>query len=169
MLQEYNVKYVIIGHSERRSLFKENNDDVAERFKAVKDSGLIPILCVGETLHERESNQTETVINTQLNAVIDKFGVDSLQNAVIAYEPVWAIGTGKTATGEQAQDIHKFIRQKIAKLNQPIADKIQILYGGSVNGGNAGELFGKNDIDGGLIGGASLKADEFLKIIKAAN
>ncbi|RLA07112.1 MAG: triose-phosphate isomerase [Gammaproteobacteria bacterium] len=169
MLQEYNVEYVIVGHSERRSLFKENDDDVANRFKAVKDSGLIPILCVGETLEERESDQTEVIISRQLDAVIDKFGVDSLQNSVIAYEPVWAIGTGKTATGEQAQEVHNFIRQKIAKLNQVISDKIQILYGGSVNGGNAKELFGKNDIDGGLIGGASLKADEFLKIIKAAN
>jgi triosephosphate isomerase (TIM) len=169
MLEEYDVKYVIVGHSERRAIFKESDLDVAKRFKTIKKSGLVPILCVGETLEQREENETQQVITQQINAVIDECGIDSFDGSVIAYEPVWAIGTGKTATPEQAQQVHEFIRKMLADKDTQIASEIQILYGGSVNGANAKELFDKEDIDGGLIGGASLKAEEFLKIIKAAN
>ncbi len=169
MLKEYGVQHVILGHSERRAIYGETDELIAAKFKTVKDAGLTPILCVGETLEEREAGNTENVVATQLDAIINAHGVAALDGAIIAYEPVWAIGTGKTATPEQAQEIHQFIRQKLAGLDTSVADKIQILYGGSVNGGNAKELFAKPDIDGGLIGGASLKADEFLKICTAAN
>lgn len=167
MLNDFSCQYAIVGHSERRSLFNEKDEDTANKFAAARKNGLTPILCIGELLEEREQGITEDVVSRQLDAVINLEGVEALADAVIAYEPVWAIGTGKTASPQQAQDVHAFIRAKIAKLNTDIAEKVQILYGGSVNGGNADELFAMSDIDGGLIGGASLKAEDFLAICKA--
>ncbi len=168
MLKDVGCEFVIVGHSERRSLFGESSADVAAKFKAVIDGGLNPILCVGETLEERESEATERVIGEQMRAVLDLVGVAGLATAVVAYEPVWAIGTGMTASPQQAQDVHEFIRQTIAAEDVNIAEAILILYGGSVKGDNAAGLFSKSDIDGGLIGGASLKADDFLAIATAA-
>jgi triosephosphate isomerase len=169
MLTDTGCKYVIVGHSERRELYHEDDMLVAKKYDVALKAGLIPILCVGETLNEREAGITEQVVGRQLDAVIAMEGVKSLAKGVIAYEPVWAIGTGKTASPEQAQDVHAFIRKKIAELDADIAANIQILYGGSVKGANAPELFAKEDIDGGLIGGASLDANEFLAICKAAS
>ncbi|WP_298610345.1 triose-phosphate isomerase [uncultured Thiothrix sp.] len=167
MLLEIGCKYVIVGHSERRALFGEKDGDTARKFAAARKQGLIPILCLGESLAEREAGQTETVVARQLDAVLELEGVQALSDAVIAYEPVWAIGTGKTATPEQAQAVHAFIRERIAAQDEAVAKKIQILYGGSVKGSNAAELFAMQDIDGGLIGGASLDAQDFLKICQA--
>jgi triosephosphate isomerase len=167
MLKEFGCTYVILGHSERRSIYNESNDEIVQKFIAVKATGLIPILCVGELLTEREAGKTEAVIAEQLDAVLNVTGIEPFDNAVIAYEPVWAIGTGVTATPEQAQEVHAFIRQRLATKNAAIAKNIQILYGGSVKPDNAAELFAKSDIDGGLIGGASLQADSFLGICKA--
>ena len=168
MLKDVGCEFVVVGHSERRSLFGENSADVAAKFKAVIDAGLTPILCVGETLEEREAEATETVIGEQMRAVLDLVGAAGLETAIVAYEPVWAIGTGMTASPQQAQDVHEFIRQLIAADDADIAAAILILYGGSVKGDNAAGLFSKSDIDGGLIGGASLKADDFLAIATAA-
>ncbi len=168
MLKEMGCGYVIVGHSERRALYGEDDAFTARKFAACRAAGLTPILCVGETLEERESGVMESVIARQLDAVLDLEGVEALADAVIAYEPVWAIGTGKTASPQQAQDVHAFIRGKIAGLNAEVAEKVQILYGGSVKPDNAAELFACADIDGGLIGGASLKASDFLGICKAA-
>lgn len=168
MLAETGCTYVIIGHSERRHIYGESDTLIAKRFAAAKRAGLEPILCVGETLDEREQGVTEQVVAAQLDAVIADEGINGLKSAVIAYEPVWAIGTGKTATPEQAQAVHAFIRQRIAAQDAALAGELQILYGGSVKGANAGELFAQEDIDGGLIGGASLKAEEFLAICRAA-
>ncbi len=167
MLQEFGCRYVIVGHSERRSLYGETSALVAEKFAAVQKAGMQPILCVGETLEQRERGTTEAVVAEQLDAVINLLGAQCLRNAVMAYEPVWAIGTGKTATPEQAQAVHAFIRQRIAALDGQVAQGLCILYGGSVKAANAAELFAMKDIDGGLIGGASLVADEFLAICKA--
>jgi triosephosphate isomerase len=169
MLKDFGCSYVIIGHSERRSLYGETDAMVAEKFKAAQDAGLIPILCIGELLAEREANQTEAVCARQLDAVINAHGVAALANSVIAYEPVWAIGTGKTATPQQAQDVHKFIRARVAAKDAKVADGVRILYGGSMKANNAKELIAQPDIDGGLIGGASLVADEFLAICRAAD
>ncbi len=169
MLVDAGCKYVIVGHSERRAIYGESDQQVADKFKVAQESGLTPILCVGETLEERESGETESVVARQVQAVIDVVGINKLDNAVIAYEPVWAIGTGKTATPEMAQEVHKFIRGKLAALNGDIADKLRILYGGSMNAGNAESLIAMTDIDGGLIGGASLQAESFLAICMAAN
>lgn len=170
MLQDFGCTYVIIGHSERRNIYGESDALVAQRFMATLDSSLVPILCVGELLEERERGDTETVVARQLDAIFDnEAGIKVLDKAVIAYEPVWAIGTGKTATTQQAQEVHRFIRQRIAEHDAQLAEKIRILYGGSVKASNAGDLFSMPDIDGGLIGGASLKADEFLAICKAAD
>jgi triosephosphate isomerase len=168
MLLDFNCKYVIVGHSERRNLYGESDELVAKKFASAQSVGLIPIFCVGELLEERETGKTEPVVQRQLEAVIQLQGITALERAVIAYEPVWAIGTGKTATPEQAQEVHAFIRQRLAQQDAKIAAKVQILYGGSVKGSNAGELLAMPDIDGGLIGGASLKADEFLTICQAA-
>lgn len=167
MLLDYDCKYVIIGHSERRSLHAETDQQVAEKFVVAQMAGLIPILCVGELLEERESGDTEAVVARQLDAVIAKAGIESIAASVIAYEPVWAIGTGKTASPQQAQDVHAFIRQKLASQDVNVAEKVQILYGGSVKPDNAAELFAMADIDGGLIGGASLDAESFLAICRA--
>ncbi len=168
MLKDFGCKYAIVGHSERRALFGENSQTVALKYSAAQKTGIIPILCVGESLEQREGQITERVVGEQLDAVIEKAGADSLMKAVIAYEPVWAIGTGMTATPQQAQDVHEFIRKRIAEHNPAIASEITILYGGSVKANNAGELFAMPDIDGGLIGGASLVADDFAAICEAA-
>ena len=167
MLRDFGCRYVLVGHSERRSLYGESSKVVAEKFATAQKAGLLPILCVGETLEQREAGATESVIAEQLDEVISLTGVSSLRNSVVAYEPVWAIGTGKTATPEQAQAIHKFIRQRIAALDAGVAQNLCILYGGSVKAANAAELFAMADIDGGLIGGASLMAEEFLAICNA--
>ena len=168
MLLDFGCKYVIVGHSERRSLYGESDELVASKYLAAQSAGLIPILCVGESLEERESGVTEAVVARQLDAVINAAGVASLAKAVVAYEPVWAIGTGKTASPEQAQAVHAFIRGKIAALDAAVADGLVIQYGGSVKAANAAELMVQPDIDGGLIGGASLVADEFVAICRAA-
>ncbi len=168
MLLDFGCTYVIVGHSERRSLYGESDALVASKYMAAQAAGLTPILCVGESLAERESGVTQAVVARQLDAVIDAAGVGSLAQAVIAYEPVWAIGTGKTASPEQAQAVHAFIRSKIAALDAGVADQLVIQYGGSVKAANAAELMVQPDIDGGLIGGASLVADEFIAICRAA-
>ncbi len=168
MLLEFGCTYVIVGHSERRSLYGESDALVASKYMAAQAAGLKPILCVGESLDERESGITEAVVARQLDAVINAAGIASLTNAVLAYEPVWAIGTGKTASPEQAQAVHAFIRSKIAALDPAVADQLVIQYGGSVKAANASELMVQPDIDGGLIGGASLVAEEFVAICRAA-
>jgi triosephosphate isomerase (TIM) len=168
MLKDVGCKYVIVGHSERRAIYKEDDALVARKFLAAQSQGLIPILCVGETLEERERGQTTPVVSRQLTAVLDLAGAAALRTAVIAYEPVWAIGTGKNATPTQAQEVHAHIRTAIAGRDAKIAADVRILYGGSVKAANAHELFAMPDVDGGLVGGASLKADEFLKICASA-
>jgi triosephosphate isomerase (TIM) len=167
MLKDFGCAYVIVGHSERRALYGESDEVVAEKFAAAQAAGLTPILCVGETLDERETGVTEAVVGRQLDAIIAKCGIAALAKAVVAYEPVWAIGTGKTATPEQAQAVHAFIRNKVRFLDASVAENLIIQYGGSMKPGNAAELLGQPDIDGGLIGGASLNADEFLAICRA--
>jgi triosephosphate isomerase len=169
MLGDVGCKYVIVGHSERRSIYGESDEFTARKFAAARHAGLVPILCVGELLQEREQGITEQVVARQLDAVIDLEGIAAIGEAVIAYEPVWAIGTGKTASPEQAQEVHAFIRGKLAGLDGEVAERVQILYGGSVKGSNAAELFAMADIDGGLIGGASLAVDDFLAIGRAGN
>ena len=168
MLLDFGCTYVIVGHSERRSLYGESDAVVASKYVAAQAAGLTPVLCVGESLEERESGVTEAVVARQLDAVIEAAGVASLAKAVVAYEPVWAIGTGKTASPEQAQAVHAFIRSKIAALDAYIADQLVIQYGGSVKAANASELMAQPDIDGGLIGGAALIAEEFVAICQAA-
>ncbi len=169
MLCELGCQYVIIGHSERRTLYAEDDVLVARKFASACRHGLKPILCIGETLAEREQGITEAVVARQLDAVISEVGVTLLTEGVIAYEPVWAIGTGKTASPEQAQAVHAFIRSRIEQLNADVAAAIRILYGGSVKADNAETLFAQTDIDGGLIGGASLKANDFMAICQAAD
>ncbi|WP_455365801.1 triose-phosphate isomerase [Kaarinaea lacus] len=169
MLQEFGCNYAIVGHSERRSIYGETDQQVADKFVAAQKAGIRPILCVGELLEERESGKTEAVVARQLDAVVETAGIESFKNAVIAYEPVWAIGTGKTASPEQAQEVHAFIRQRLVQSNAEVADLVQILYGGSVKPDNAQLLFAQADIDGGLIGGASLDAEGFLSICCAPN
>jgi triosephosphate isomerase len=168
MLTDFGCKYVIVGHSERRTLYGEDDSQVARKYAAARAAGLKPILCVGETLEERERGVTEEVVARQLDAVINLEGVSALADGVIAYEPVWAIGTGVTATPEQAQEVHAFIRKRVGSRDMDVADNLRILYGGSMKPDNAAELIAKPDIDGGLIGGASLKAADFLAICKAA-
>ena len=168
MLLDFKCKYVIVGHSERRTLYGETDELVAEKFEVARKAGLKPILCIGESLEERESGVTIDVCSRQINAVIEKSGVKALTDGVIAYEPIWAIGTGVTATPEQAQDTHAAIRKMIAEKDATVAEQVRIQYGGSMNAGNAAELLAMEDIDGGLIGGASLKAEDFLAICKAA-
>jgi triosephosphate isomerase len=168
MLAEFGCRYAIVGHSERRQLFGERDAQVAAKFAAAQASGLTPILCVGETLEAREAGLTEPVVAAQLDAVTTTAGAASFARAVIAYEPVWAIGTGKTASAEQAQAAHAFLRARLAKQDASVAQGVQILYGGSVKAANAAAIFAMPDVDGGLIGGAALVAEEFLAIIAAA-
>lgn len=168
MLIEMSTTYVIIGHSERRSLFGETNEQIAKKVQFALSKGLKPILCIGESESERTENRTEAVLSQQLQPVIDEIGIEKFKDVVIAYEPVWAIGTGKTASSEMAQETHQFIRQFLSKNNTEIAEGVSLLYGGSVNAANSKELFAQPDIDGGLIGGASLKVDEFKTICLAA-
>lgn len=169
MLTEFGCRYAIVGHSERRSLFGESSEVVAAKFEAALKGGLTPILCVGETLAEREAGVTEATVAAQVDAVVARCGVESLSRAVLAYEPVWAIGTGKTASPVQAQAVHAFVRSHLGSLARPVAEGLTMLYGGSVKGANAAELFAMPDIDGGLIGGAALMAGEFTQICAAAN
>ena len=168
MLRDVGCTLVLVGHSERRSIYGESDLLIARKFAAAQSKGLIPILCVGEQLTEREAGSTFEVVGRQIDAVLELCGVQALATAVVAYEPVWAIGTGRTASPEQAQDVHAFIRGRIAANDANIAGSLRILYGGSVKSANAAELFAKPDVDGGLIGGASLQADEFVAIAKAA-
>ncbi len=168
MLTEFGCKYVIVGHSERRGLLGESDEGVAEKVERAQAAGLVPIICVGETLAQREDGETEAVVLAQLSAVLERCGVAALQQAILAYEPVWAIGTGRTATPEQAQQVHQILRGAVAEKDAKIADCLRILYGGSVKPDNAAELFSQADIDGGLIGGAALDAEAFLDICRAA-
>jgi triosephosphate isomerase len=167
MLLDLGCSQVLVGHSERRSLYGESDQDVADRFETALAAGLVPVLCVGETLEERESGTTEPVVERQLDAVLERCGIEGFRQAIVAYEPVWAIGTGMTASPEQAQAVHAFIRDKFVSQDDIIAGQLRILYGGSVNGSNAADLFAREDIDGGLVGGASLKAEDFLAIRNA--
>jgi triosephosphate isomerase (TIM) len=168
MLKDVGCRYVIVGHSERRRLYHEDDVIVARKFVAVLQAGLTPVLCVGETLEEREAHRTEAVVARQLEAVTAMNGVGSLAEAIVAYEPVWAIGTGRTASPQQAQDVHAYLRGRIGAQDAKMARHLRILYGGSVKAANAAELFSMPDVDGGLVGGASLSADEFLEICAAA-
>lgn len=168
MLVDFGCRHAIVGHSERRSFYGDTDAVVAAKFAAALRSGLTPILCVGETLSEREANVTAEVVTRQLDAVLDLCGSASLAKAVVAYEPVWAIGTGRTATPAQAQEVHALIRARVARADATVASGLQVLYGGSVKPGNAKELFSMPDIDGGLIGGAALVATDFLAICAAA-
>jgi triosephosphate isomerase len=168
MLRDVGATHVLVGHSERRALYGEDDMLVACKFGAAQAEGLVPVLCVGESLAERDAGQTHAVVGRQLDAVLAVSGPQALARAVLAYEPVWAIGTGRTASPGQAQDVHAFIRGRVAAHDASIAAGLAILYGGSVKGANAAELFGMPDVDGGLVGGASLKAEEFLAIRSAA-
>ena len=168
MLMDVGARYGLVGHSERRQYHAESSELVAAKFQAAKHAGLIPILCVGETLEQREAGQTEAVIAAQLEPVLDLVGVEAFAGAVVAYEPVWAIGTGRTASPDQAQAVHAFIRGVVKARDARIADSLPLLYGGSVKPDNAAELFAQADVDGGLVGGASLVAGDFLAIARAA-
>jgi len=168
MLADFGCRYVIVGHSERRALYAESDATVAEKFARVTEAGLKPILCVGETLEERESERTESVIARQLDAVLQRVGAAALTAGVVAYEPVWAIGTGRNASPEQANAVHGFIRERVAGEDPSGAAEMRILYGGSVKASNSEALLAMPEIDGGLIGGASLKAQEFLTICQTA-
>jgi len=169
MLKDVGCRFVLVGHSERRQIYGESDALVARKFVAAQSLGLVPVLCVGETLEEREADRTMQVVSRQLDAVLSVSGVGALGAAVVAYEPVWAIGTGRNASPEQAQEVHAMIRAKVAALDATIGESVRILYGGSVKASNARELFAMPDIDGGLVGGASLKADEFARICAAAD
>jgi triosephosphate isomerase len=168
MLAESGCKFVLAGHSERRAIFGETDAQVAAKFAAAQKAGLTPVLCLGETLAEREASRTQEVVARQLDAVLDAAGVSAFGNAVLAYEPVWAIGTGRTASPEQAQEVHAFLRARVAARNAEVGAQLRILYGGSVKPANAAEIFAMEDVDGGLIGGASLVAEDFLAICRAA-
>ncbi len=168
MLREFGATFAIVGHSERRTLFGDTDAVVAEKFASARKAGLVPILCVGETLAEREGGTTEPVLARQLDAVLARVGAAGLDGALVAYEPVWAIGTGRTATAAQAQEAHAFLRGRVAGQDAAVAARLPMLYGGSVKGSNAAELFAMPDVDGGLIGGASLVAEDFLAIWRAA-
>jgi triosephosphate isomerase len=168
MLKDVGCRYALVGHSERRHFHSESSEMVARKFVAATRAGLIPVLCIGETLHQRENGQTEYALEKQLAPVLAAAGIHGFRDAVVAYEPVWAIGTGRTATPEQAQEVHRFIRGELGSLDAKIAGSLPILYGGSVKPANAAELFSQPDVDGGLIGGASLVAEDFLAIANAA-
>ena len=169
MLAEFGCRYALVGHSERRTLFGETDAIVAEKYAAARRSKLTPIFCVGETLEERERGETQKVLARQVDALLERCGVKELQGGIVAYEPVWAIGTGRTATSAQAQEAQAFIRGRVAAKDGAIAQDLTILYGGSVKAGNAAELFAMPDVDGGLVGGASLVADDFAGIWRAAS
>ena len=169
MLVDTGCSFVIVGHSERRTLRAESDDLVARKYRRARDAGLIPILCLGESLEERESGRTTDVVEGQLTALVEHCGAEALAGGVVAYEPVWAIGTGRTATPEEAQEVHAFIRSQLESHSSALSRGVRILYGGSVKAANAAELFSMPDVDGGLIGGASLDADEFIKICGLAN
>lgn len=168
MAADIGCRYALVGHSERRQYHAESNERVAAKFAQAQVAGITPVLCVGETLQQREAGQTEAVVGAQLDAVVKACGIAAFANAVVAYEPVWAIGTGRTATSEQAQSVHAFIRSQLAIHDATLANSLRLLYGGSVKPANAAELFAQADVDGGLIGGASLVAADFLKICEAA-
>jgi triosephosphate isomerase len=168
MLKSLAINYAIVGHSERRSLYNETSKQVAKKVQTLLAAGITPILCIGESEKERETEQTENVLMSQLQPVIDEVGIEKFEDVVVAYEPVWAIGTGKTASSAMAQETHQFIRQFLAQKNELVAEKVPLLYGGSVNAANCEELFAQADIDGGLIGGASLKAEQFNLICSVA-
>jgi triosephosphate isomerase len=168
MLREFGATLAIVGHSERRTLFGDTDAIVAEKYAAARKAGLAPIFCVGESLEERERGVTEAVLARQLDAVLEKSGAAALDGGLVAYEPVWAIGTGRTATAAQAQEAHAFLRARVARKDAAVAGRLPMLYGGSVKGSNAAELFAMPDVDGGLIGGASLVAEDFLAIWRAA-
>lgn len=168
MLADFGCRYVIVGHSERRSLFHEDDQLVGAKARAVLEQQMTPIVCIGESLQEREAGITESVVSRQLDAVIAEIGMEGLDQSVVAYEPVWAIGTGKTATPDEAQAVHSFLRNTVSARDADVGGRLTMLYGGSVKAANAQALFGMSDIDGGLIGGASLKLDEFMAICEAA-
>ncbi|NEZ02936.1 triose-phosphate isomerase [Wenzhouxiangella sp. XN201] len=168
MLSDWNCSHVLVGHSERRSRHGETSELVARKFVAAQDAGLQPILCVGESLEAREAGRTREVVGEQIAAVLETAGIQAFARAIVAYEPVWAIGTGKTASPEQAQEVHAAIRAQLAAEDATIAGRVRILYGGSVKPDNAADLFARDDIDGGLIGGASLQAESFMGIYQAA-
>lgn len=167
MLQEFGCSHVLVGHSERRSLFGETNEQVALKAAGCLAAGLVPVVCVGESLAQRQSDETSTIVESQLQAVVKQLGIEALGQCVIAYEPVWAIGTGQSATPEQAEIVHVQIRKYLASLDLKTSENVQVLYGGSVNATNAAELFAQENIDGALVGGASLKAEDFLHICRA--
>lgn len=169
MLRDLGVGFVLVGHSERRSLFGETDELVAVKVEKALEKGVVPVLCVGETLEQRQSGEMQTVIETQVRAVLERCTINAFAQIIVAYEPVWAIGTGETASPDQAQEVHAFIRGLLAPLDSDIAARTTILYGGSVNAANAQSLFAMKDVDGGLVGGAALKADDFAAICKAAN
>ncbi|SPP31813.1 Triosephosphate isomerase [Arsenophonus endosymbiont of Aleurodicus floccissimus] len=168
MLKDIGAKYIIIGHSERRTYHQESDEFIARKFAVLKSQGLTPVLCIGESEQENSAGKTEQVCARQIDAVLNSLGADAFENSVIAYEPIWAIGTGKSTTPAQAQAVHKFIRDHIAKQDQAIAEQVIIQYGGSVNASNAAELFSQPDIDGALVGAASLKVDAFATIVNTA-
>ncbi|MFU2127955.1 triose-phosphate isomerase [Gallibacterium anatis] len=168
MLKDFGAKYIIIGHSERRAYHHESDEFIAQKFAVLKEQGLVPVFCIGESEAENEAGKTEEVCARQIDAVLNTLGAEAFLGAVIAYEPIWAIGTGKSATPAQAQAVHAFIRSHIAKKDAKVAEQVILQYGGSVNDGNAAELFAMPDIDGALVGGASLKAPAFATIVKAA-
>ena len=169
MLVDFGCTFVIVGHSERRSMFHETDDTAAKRFLCAIDAGLTPVFCMGESAEERESDWTDYIVGRQLDAIIRRYGPEVLRHAVLAYEPLWAVGSDKPATPQQAQQVHEFIRKRIARCDAMIANEVRILYGGSVTPDNAADLFAMRDVDGGLIGRASLKADDFVAICRAAN
>ena len=168
MIREFTCQYVIIGHSERRQMFGESSEQIAAKFQQIQAEGMKPILCVGELKEHRSAGQTIDIIRSQLIEIIDIVGIKALSSSVLAYEPIWAIGTGLTATPDQAQEVHGSIRKMLLELDSDISDGLRILYGGSVKADNAAELFKMPDIDGGLVGGASLNFEEFIAISKAA-
>jgi triosephosphate isomerase (TIM) len=168
MLVEFGCRYVIVGHSERRTIFGETDEVAAKKYVAARNAGLTPIFCVGETLEERDRGQANAVLARQVDALLEHYGAPGLERGILAYEPVWAIGTGKTASAAQANEAHAFIRARVAAKDGEVAARLPVVYGGSVKAANAAELFAMPDVDGGLVGGASLSADEFLAIWQAA-
>lgn len=169
MVLDYGCTHIIVGHSERRIQFHETDDTAAARFLGAQDAGLTPIFCMGESHEERESDWTEYIVGRQLDSILRRYGPGALEHAVLAYEPLWAVGTDTPATPEQAQEVHEFIRKRVARCDKGIAARVRILYGGSVTPANAPQLFAMPDVDGGLVGRASLKAEEFIAICRAAN